>query len=168
MVIVAPHAKAHPSGYWFIIHVDWQARARYRASRIIIRGFDRLMSARRARYFLRQALAAAHRMAAEELLQSGYGLCVLRTNILTTLTTEPGPSETEPSMPRPLSRRSMCSPVHHFQAHEACRTAFDFEEATMFDTIPTYTTTFFGSDRPQTDFRSLIHDAARAKPPVYY
>lgn len=49
----------------------WQARGRYRATRAIIRGFDRLMSARRARQFLRQALATAHRIAGEELLQAG-------------------------------------------------------------------------------------------------
>ncbi|CAN0287228.1 unnamed protein product, partial [Ectocarpus sp. 12 AP-2014] len=47
------------------------ARRRHRATQTIIHGFNRLMAARRARQFLRQALAAAHRMATEELLQSG-------------------------------------------------------------------------------------------------
>lgn len=49
----------------------WQARGRYRATQMIIHGFNRLMSARRARQFLRRALATAHRVAAEELLHAG-------------------------------------------------------------------------------------------------
>ncbi|CAN0214400.1 unnamed protein product, partial [Scytosiphon promiscuus] len=49
----------------------YSGRIRYRATRTIILGFNRLINSRRARRFLRQALAAAHRMAAEELLQSG-------------------------------------------------------------------------------------------------
>lgn len=48
----------------------WQARRRYRATRAIIRGFDRLVNAKGARQFLRKALAATHRRAAEEHLQT--------------------------------------------------------------------------------------------------
>ncbi|CAM9339893.1 unnamed protein product, partial [Laminaria digitata] len=46
------------------------ARRRYRATRAIIRGFDRLISAKGARQLFRKALAAAHRRAADEHLQT--------------------------------------------------------------------------------------------------